>query len=1200
MAEWNVRANDLFLRAAEIESPAERRHFLDQECGDDPALRVQVEALLAASAKVGSFLNRPAAQALGEDEGTVASDPSAEGPGSVIGPYKLLQQIGEGGMGVVYMAEQTEPVRRRVALKVVKPGMDSGQVVARFEAERQALALMDHPNIARVFDAGTTASGRPYFVMELVHGVPITDYCDDNGLTPAERLHLFLPVCQAVQHAHQKGVIHRDLKPSNVLVCLYDGVPVPKVIDFGVAKATSQSLTERTMFTQFGTLVGTLEYMSPEQVEMSQLGVDTRSDVYALGVLLYELLTGAPPFDRRRFQAAAFDEIRRILKEEEPPRPSTRLSTLGESLSAVSAKRKTQPAKLSALVRGDLDWVVMKALEKDRNRRYESASAFAADVRRFLAGEAVEARPPSGWYRFRKMARRNRAALTTALVVAAALLLGTAVSVWQAVRATRAEALATDRLDLALGNADRARKSERTAREERDATNAAREQLRRTLYVSDMNLVQAAQEAGNTGRVVELLRRQVPARGESDLRGFEWHYWWRHYRGDRRTVEVPGLRDGPAAFSPDGTRVACAAYDPGSRRLQVKIWDTADGELRLTLRAPRRPPKTSPREQAEVLFSPDGWRIAAVVSVPEPEDRTEVRLWDAATGKELLTIPDANGCANGHVAFSPDGKRLVAPGQFGEGTKSVGIRVWDVATGKALATLSGGVLCGGLAFSPDGKRLALWERTWDNPGKGPAYDIIVRDAAGKELRAIKGVSDLPLNLAFSPDGKHLAAAVRILRRKGGGVGEVGALKVWETTTGREGFSIELVPTNSFAMAFSPDGTRLAGFGSDLSVRVWDAATGALRQTLEGHTGAATAAAFSPDGQRLYSAGSDGTVKVWDATAGAAPPRRGEFVYNAALSPDGTRVALTRPGRVVVRDLAGKEPLRVEEPDFYIPSLAFNADGRRLAVAGALRGEQPEQTRYRVKVWDLAAREVRLTLDGPTRRGAGGPGPMRVAFSPDGTRLAATFWGRGEEGPDSAGEVKVWDAATGNELFVLRGTSHAFTDVAFSPDGRRLASTAVSETQGGQVKLWDAATGKELLTLKGAGWHVGGLAFRPDGRRLAVGGFGPAGSSEVKVWDTTTGEALVTLKGHGGGVYYVAFSPDGRRIATAERSETPESEIHLWGAATGRQLLTLKHDCDVVAELVFSPDGSRLFSAGRFINRRGDPVKVWDATPLPAK
>jgi serine/threonine protein kinase len=341
----------------------------------------------------------------------------------MIGPYKLLQQIGEGGMGVVWMAEQTQPVQRKVALKVIKPGMDSRQVIARFEAERQALAMMDHVNIARVFDGGATESGRPYFVMELVHGVPITKYCDDNHLTPRERLELFVPVCQAIQHAHQKGIIHRDIKPSNVMVTLYDGKPVPKVIDFGVAKATEQTLTERTLFTQYGTMVGTLEYMSPEQAEMSALGVDTRSDIYSLGVLLYELLTGSTPLTHKRMKEAAFAEILRMIREEEPPRPSTRLSDSGEALASISVQRHMEPAKLTKLVRGELDWIVMKTLEKDRNRRYETAIGLADDVRRYLNDEQVLACPPSRWYRFRKFARRNRRTLASAVFLGVVLLL---------------------------------------------------------------------------------------------------------------------------------------------------------------------------------------------------------------------------------------------------------------------------------------------------------------------------------------------------------------------------------------------------------------------------------------------------------------------------------------------------------------------------------------------------------------------------------------------------------------------------------------------------------------------------------------------------------------------------------------------------------------------------------------------------------
>ncbi len=420
----------IFEVARKIGSPDARRAYLAQICGEDLATIERIEALLQAHDDSPSFLESPPSAIVAIASPTLDQAP-LERPGTQIGPYKLLQQIGEGGMGVVYMAEQTEPVQRKVALKVIKPGMDSRQVIARFEAERQALAMMDHVNIARVLDAGTTApiadlrlqnadfkseisnlqsaisTGRPYFVMELVHGVPITKYCDDNRLTPRQRLELFVPVCQAIQHAHQKGIIHRDIKPSNVMVTLYDGKPVPKVIDFGVAKATEQKLTERTLFTQYGTMVGTLEYMSPEQAEMSALGVDTRSDIFSLGVLLYELLTGSTPLSSKMMKEAAYAEILRLIKEEEPPKPSTRLSDSGEALASISAQRHMEPAKLTKQMRGELDWMVMKALEKDRNRRYETASAFAADVQRYLNDEPIQARPITMQQRMWRWYRRH-------------------------------------------------------------------------------------------------------------------------------------------------------------------------------------------------------------------------------------------------------------------------------------------------------------------------------------------------------------------------------------------------------------------------------------------------------------------------------------------------------------------------------------------------------------------------------------------------------------------------------------------------------------------------------------------------------------------------------------------------------------------------------------------------------------------------
>jgi len=466
MSESRESVKTIFGKALEIQSDEQRAKYLDEACAGDEALRAEVGELLGAIERAGNFLggSSPADATI---EQPITEKPITEKPGTVIGPYKLLQKIGEGGFGVVYMADQTEPVKRRVALKIIKPGMDSRQVIARFEAERQALAMMDHPNIARVLDAGTTDSGRPYFVMDLVKGVPITQFCDEHHLTPRERLELFVPVCQAIQHAHQKGVIHRDIKPSNVLVTEYDDRAVPKVIDFGVAKATEQRLTEKTMFTQLGQIVGTVDYMSPEQAKLNELDIDTRSDIYSLGVLLYELLTGETPFDRQRLRSAAFDELLRIIREEEPPRPSLRLST-SESLPSIAANRHTEPKKLSTLVRGELDWIVMKALEKDRARRYETATGFANDIQRYLNDEPVVACPPSVGYRFRKFARRNKAALLTAVVVTVALLLGITGTTWQAIQATRSLRRAVEAERTARIEADRANREFGRANQEAD------------------------------------------------------------------------------------------------------------------------------------------------------------------------------------------------------------------------------------------------------------------------------------------------------------------------------------------------------------------------------------------------------------------------------------------------------------------------------------------------------------------------------------------------------------------------------------------------------------------------------------------------------------------------------------------------------------------------------------------------------------
>ncbi len=421
----------ILAQAVEIAEAEERQAFVEQACGGNLALQCQVERLIANHFQAGSFLERPAVAF--DPDGTAGWERAGSigGLGTVIGPYKLLEQIGEGGMGLVFVAEQQQPVKRRVALKIIKPGMDSRQVIARFEAERQALALMDHPHIAKVHDGGATPEGRPYFVMELVKGTPITDYCDRHRLSNRQRLQLFLDVCHAVQHAHQKGIIHRDIKPSNVLVEVHDVQPVVKVIDFGIAKAMGEQLTDKTVYTAMAQMVGTPLYMSPEQAGLSSLDVDTRSDVYSLGVLLYELLIGTTPFDREQFKQASYDEMRRIIREDEPPRPSTRLNTIDHAaLSTIAERRGLEPHRLSHQLRGELDWIVMKALEKDRNRRYESASAFAADVQRYLNDEPVQACPPSKLYLLRKFVRRHRAGLGVTAALLLTVLLGASSLLW--------------------------------------------------------------------------------------------------------------------------------------------------------------------------------------------------------------------------------------------------------------------------------------------------------------------------------------------------------------------------------------------------------------------------------------------------------------------------------------------------------------------------------------------------------------------------------------------------------------------------------------------------------------------------------------------------------------------------------------------------------------------------------------------------
>jgi WD40 repeat protein/serine/threonine protein kinase len=1144
----SVDEESIFAAALAEQVPGKRVALLDQACAGDTLLRSRVEALLRAHDNPDSFLEAPLAGSLATVDLTCR-----EGPGTSIGPYRLLGEIGEGGFGIVFLADQQKPMRRRVALKVLKPGMDTRQVIARFEAERQALALMDHPNIAHVIDGGETAGGRPYFVMELVQGTPITDYCDQAQLAPRQRLELFVTVCQAVQHAHQKGIIHRDLKPSNVLVALHDGQPVAKVIDFGIAKATGLQLTEKTLFTGAAQLIGTPLYMSPEQAGPGSLDVDTRSDIYSLGVLLYELLTGTTPLAKERLKEASYDELCRLIREEEPARPSARLSALGAAAEAVSANPQSDPRRLAQLCRGDLDWIVLKALEKDRSRRYETASALAADVERYLNDEPVEACPPSALYRLRKLVRRNRAAVVAASVVFAGLLLGAAVSTWQAVRATLAEsdakagwadaeqkgseakagwATAQQResdAEKARHKAEQARTRAEKARAEakRAAAKAKRaaaeakkrgEEVRQNLYIAEMNLAgQAAALPGGIARVNELLQAWRPKGKEPDRRGWEWYYLYG--LGHRSLLTMRGHTDlvqRVLAWGPDGL---LASTNPDGT---IKIRDATTGRDKLTLHG-------HTGWVWSAAWDPRGKRLASA------GDDGTVKLWDACTGREVRTL-------RGHsaevlsVSWSPEGTRLASA----SGDKT--IKVWDAATGKAILTLHGhsrAVMS--VAWSPDGKHLAS---TDINQAK------VWEAATGKECSS-RGFQ--ALSVAWSPDGARLA---------GGDSG--GTVRVWDAAGGKEPVLLRASTDWVRSVAWSPDGTRLASASDDRAIKVWDVKSGQERLRLRGHTGPVDWVAWSRDGRRLASASWDGTIKVWDA---ATEP---EMVTHQLHAPGGWTWAWNRDGKrlasgggdgtITLWNVAsGKKKLTWRGHTRGVQTLAWSPDETRLA-SGSL-----DQT---VKVWDTATGKETVTLRGHPRH------VYSVAWSPDGTRLASA----------DIDQIRVWDPAAGKDLLTIPHDNIWTTSVAWSPDGKWLASIGDGGPgKGGKaVTVWDPASGKEMLTLRGHASLVTVVSWSPDGARLASACWDGA----IKVWDPAARKALLTLQGHTSRVPVLAWSPDGTRLV----SGGADHAVKIWEAASGKEVLSLPGHSMDVSFVAWSRDGLRLASAGN-----DGTIHIHDAT-----
>jgi eukaryotic-like serine/threonine-protein kinase len=1068
----------IFTEALERTDPADRAAYLVGACAGDAALRRRVEALLAAHDGAGRFLepdatgvSGPASAATLEAtgtpapetrpppepatrestlDGTIAADPvvpPAAAPdgfvaGQVIaGRYTLLEVLGEGGMGTVYRAEQTRPVKRQVALKLIKVGMDSRVVLARFDAERQALALMDHPNIARVYDGGTTAAGQPFFVMELVKGVPITEFCDQHRLPVRARLELFVAVCQAVQHAHQKGIIHRDLKPSNVLVTEVDGRPTPKVIDFGVAKATEFQLTEQSL-ADTGAIVGTPTYMSPEQADPSSMDIDTRTDVYALGVILYELLAGSPPLDAKDFKRGAILEMLRMVREVDPPRPSTKVST-AEALPSIAASRAIVPAHLKRALRGDLDWIVMKALEKDRTRRYETANGFAADILRHLTNEPVVAAPPSRAYRMRKFVRKNRGRVIAASLVLAALIagiVGTTLGLFQARQQERiAQTLATKEA-AARGQAEDLATKEAKACGE--AVERA-EQLAREDYINRVSRAYREVEIDNVSLAEDLLHGCPPER-----RGWEWHYVKRLCDLKRLDLDV-GESVNAVAFGADGVGIVSgsgqrthAVFPSEADESLVSVWDATTGRRRQT-------PFQVKGCIYGVAVSPDGRSVAVASGFKVPRAEGHLSVWDAAGGQARWSSAEPNLLAMS-VAFSPDG-RSVAAG-FGQylGDDVGKVKVWDVATGRELATFGGPA--GGVnrvAFHPDGRRLAV-----AGSGVTQIWDIV----AGAKVRDLVGHDRWVLSAAFSPDGRWLATG-----------GWDRTVKLWNADTGAEEKTIFAHEGYVLDLAFSPDGRHLVTTSEDRSVRLWEIPSGRRVATYHGHTDFVQAVAFRPDGRELASASLDGSVRVWNLHTSRQVifDRHSGWVETLAFRRDGRRiVSLGGRGAVTGEVAMGWDPETGElDPslsgvDFTAPSSPF--------VAGT------------------SGRENLRTSGGTTK-------------SADGKLVAqlSRKSGNGDASRSREYEVSsvvVRDATSGRVLQTLIGHTADVTCAASSPDGRRLVTASFDRT----IKLWDTATGREIFTLRGHTAGVVALAFSLDGNRIASGGI----DHTARVWDAT--------------------------------------------------------------------------------------------------
>lgn len=1135
------RAMEIFSEVVDLD-PAARSARLDELCGDDADLRAQVERMLAADAE-GS-LGEVVRGVLGADR------PSERLVGATIGPYKLLKCLGEGGFGVVYLAEQREPVHRRVALKLIKPELlrneDASSVTARFELERETLKVLAHEHIARIYDAGATERGVPYFAMEYVAGDPITTFCDEHKLGIEARIRLFRKVCLAVQHAHNNGIIHRDLSPSNVLVAMEDGEPVPKVIDFGVAKAVNPEMVGIWTGTITGQVIGKLEYMSPEQAKNPRSGVDIRSDVYALGVLLYELLTGVRPFD---LKAEALQRVVQVIDRVDPPTPSSKLETLSTQdaarLQEIARSRQLNAQSLERTLRRELEWIPLMAMRKEPERRYRNAGDLADDLQAYLAGEVLQAGPESRWYRIGKVLKRYRWPVTAATAIVLLLTAGVVTTSTLLDRAIDAESTTTSLLD----DQRRLTQSESRARLEAEAL----------AYLSGIQVSELLAAQGQWVTVRERLGHCVPTR-----RDWEWGWLYSSAHQGDHILEGHSGDIRSVSFSPDQTRILT-----GSRDGTARLWNIATGTHERTYRI--RPDHSElPSAIWDVDFSRDGRTVAAASDV--------IIVWDTASAETILQLEDKLLPAFARVRFVGRDSRLVTTSPMYEAA-----HLWDANSGVEITMLTEFLKGNCIATSPDGMQFVVSSKN----------EIILWDATGEEPRQkLIGHLASVVEASFSPNGTLLATA-----------DADGNIRVWDLRSGSSLHNLGPMTGTAISLAFSADSRRVLATSINGGISAWDLASPDTPIEFAVDERRVRAAFLGNTPYRVVSWSESGPLTLWDADSGGLIHQlvgHQSAVTDVAVSQDsGVLVSASEDRTAIVWNMNElSSQARIDRGDWSIESLSFSADGS--VCVGHPYWNAPKlwdaRTGYLLKELEVSRGNIehmRISPDGARVLAVDASGRLQVwdagsgerivnqiahsgaashgAFSPDGTLLATASWDQ---------TAAVWQSSDGELVVRLEnGHSDAVNLVEFSPSGNLIATGGFDN----RVILWNTESGQIHKTLvhNESRSIIRDLAFDATGSRIVS----VSDDGTVNVWNTYDGSQVTTLGDHELAAYAIAWSPDGQRVATASLDST----ARVWDATTGECLLVLRGHTREVVDIEFNASGSRVVTASW-----DNTARVWDA------